>query len=51
MTLGGTTASVILSPRTAVDTGEYGVLSDPASLKKFVSSIAGHKAVEAERSC
>jgi hypothetical protein len=44
-----TTASVISSPRTAVSTGEYADLSEMTSLKTFVTSLAGHIAVEAAR--
>jgi len=44
-----TTASVLASPRTAVDTGEYKDVSDLTSLKMFVTSFAGHIASEAAR--
>ncbi len=42
-------ASVLLSPRTAIDTGEYSELSEMASLKTFVTTLAGHVAAEAAR--
>lgn len=45
-----TTASVITSPRSAVTTGTYAVLSEMTSLKTFVTSLAGHIAAEAARS-
>jgi hypothetical protein len=44
-----TTASIITSPRTASDTGEYRDLSEMTSLKTFVTSLAGHVAAEAAR--
>jgi Restriction endonuclease XhoI len=44
-----TTASVLLSPRTSVDTGDYCELSDMSSLKTFVTTLAGHVAAEAAR--
>jgi type II restriction enzyme len=44
-----TTASVITSPRTAVDSGAYSDLSDMTSLKTFVTTLAGHVAAEAAR--
>lgn len=43
------TASVMASPRTASDTGEYSSLSDMTSFKTFVTSFAGHIAAEAAR--
>ncbi|MCP4579888.1 MAG: restriction endonuclease [Deltaproteobacteria bacterium] len=42
-------ASVILSPRTALETGEYTELSQLTNLRTFVSSLAGHMASEAAR--
>ncbi len=45
-----TSASVIISPRTAVNTGEYSELSEMTSLKTFISILAGHAAAEAVRS-
>ncbi len=42
-------ASVILSPRTALETGEYAELSELTNLKTFVSALAGHIAAEAAR--
>ena len=42
-------ASVILSPRTALETGEYTELSELTNLKTFVSVLAGHIAAEAAR--
>jgi type II restriction enzyme len=44
-----TSASVITSPRTAVNTGDYSTLSEMTSLKAFVTSLAGHIAAEAAR--
>ncbi len=44
-----TTATLLLSPRLAVDTGEYVELSEVASLKTFVTTLAGHVAAEAAR--
>lgn len=44
-----TSASVIMSPRTAVNTGEYSELSEMTSLKTFISTLAGHVAAEASR--
>lgn len=43
------TASVIASPRSAADTGEFFDLSPMTSLKTFVTSFAGHIAAEAAR--
>lgn len=42
-------ASVIFSPRTAFETGEYTELSQLTSLRTFVSVLAGHIAAEAVR--
>ena len=42
-------ASMILSPRTALETGEYSELSEVTNLKTFVSALAGHVAAEAAR--
>jgi len=44
-----TTASIITSPRAAVNSGEYSDLSGMTSLKTFVTSLAGHVATEAAR--
>ncbi|MBN1958638.1 MAG: PaeR7I family type II restriction endonuclease [Desulfuromonadales bacterium] len=44
-----TTASVIVSPRTAADSGDFSSLSSMTSLKTFVTSLAGHIAAEAAR--
>lgn len=44
-----TTASVITSPRSAVNSGEYSDLSDMTSLKTLVTGLAGHVAAEAAR--
>lgn len=44
-----TSASLIASPRTAVDSGDFSSLSAMTSLKTFVSSLAGHIAAEAAR--
>ncbi len=45
-----TTASIILSPRAAVDTGDYLELSEMTGLRTFVTELAGHVAAEAARS-
>jgi hypothetical protein len=44
-----TSSSVLLSPRTSVDTGEYSELSEMTGLKTFVTILAGHVAAEAAR--
>jgi hypothetical protein len=44
-----TTASVIVSPRSAVVTGEFAGISEMTGLKTFVASLAGHIATEAAR--
>ncbi len=44
-----TTASVIASPRTAAESGDFSSLSSMTSLKTFVTSLAGHIAAEAAR--
>ena len=44
-----TTATVLLSPRTSVEDGAYSELSEMTGLKTFVTSLAGHIAVEAAR--
>lgn len=44
-----TAASVILSPRAAVDSGDYSELSDMTGLRTFVTELAGHVAAEAAR--
>lgn len=44
-----TAASVMLSPKTAKHTGAYSDMSDLTSLKTFVTTFAGHIAVEAAR--
>jgi hypothetical protein len=44
-----TSASVVTSPRTAIDTGDYTELSSMTSMKTFVTSFAGHIAAEAAR--
>jgi len=44
-----TTATLLLSPRSAVDTGEYVELSEVTGLKTFVTTLAGHVAAEAAR--
>ena len=45
-----TAASLIVSPRSAIDTGEYFEMSDITGLKIFASALAGHVAAEAARS-
>ena len=44
-----TTASVITSPRTAVQSGDFSDLSELTSLKTFVANLAAHIAGEAAR--
>ena len=44
-----TTATLLLSPRSAVDTEEYVELSEVTGLKTFVTTLAGHVAAEAAR--
>lgn len=44
-----TVASVIASPHTSADSGEYADLSEMTALKTFVTSLAGHCASEAAR--
>ena len=44
-----TAASVLLSSRTSVYTGDYSELSEMTSLKTFVTTFAGHVAAEAAR--
>ncbi len=43
-------ASIIVSPRSAADTGAYEELSEMTGLKSFVTELAGHVAMEAARS-
>ena len=44
-----TAASVIATPREAIDTGAYSNLSELTGLKNFVTAFAGHIAIEAAR--
>jgi hypothetical protein len=44
-----TTASVIVSPRSAVVTGEFSDVSEMTGLRTFVTSLASHIATEAAR--
>lgn len=44
-----TTATLLASPRSAVDTGVFTDLSELTSLKTFITSFAGHIAAEAAR--
>ena len=44
-----TAASVILSPRSASESGEYTETADLAGVRTFVTSLAGHIAAEAAR--
>ncbi|MFY9136417.1 PaeR7I family type II restriction endonuclease [Zwartia sp.] len=44
-----TTATVLSTPRSAVDSGEYADLSSMTGLKTFVTSLAGHIAAESAR--
>ena len=45
-----TVASIIVSPRSAIDTGEYSEMSNMTGLRTFLSELAGHVAAEAARS-
>lgn len=45
-----TAASVIVSPRDAVKSGDYSELSELTGLRTFVTELAGHVAAEAARS-
>lgn len=45
-----TSAAILLSPREAVDSGEYSELAELTGLKTFVTELAGHIAAEAARS-
>jgi len=45
-----TSATVIASPRSAINDGEFTALSSLTDLKTFVTTLAGHVAVEAARS-
>jgi hypothetical protein len=42
-----TSASILLSPRSAIMTGEYTELSELTGLKTFAATLAGHVAAEA----
>jgi hypothetical protein len=44
-----TTATIMASPRTAKDSGEFTELSEMTGLKTFITSFAGHIAAEAAR--
>jgi hypothetical protein len=44
-----TSAALIVSPRTASQTGEFSEMSTTTGLKPFVSSLAGHAATAAAR--
>ena len=44
-----TAASIIVSPRSAIDTGEYFEMSEMTGLRTFLSELAGHVAAEATR--
>jgi len=44
-----TAASVLLSPRTSVNSGDHTELSEMTSLKTFITTLAGHVAAEAAR--
>ena len=45
-----TAASIIASPRSAAESGEFEDISELTSLKTFVTTLAGHIAAEAARS-
>lgn len=44
-----TTAAMISSPRSAVETGEHGGQSEMTGLRNFVTTLAGYIAAEAAR--
>ena len=44
-----TSASIILTPRTSIDTGDYSDMSEATGLRNFVASLAGHVAADAVR--
>lgn len=44
-----TTATVLASPASAIQTGDFNSLSEMTSLKTFVTTLAGHVAAEAAR--
>ena len=44
-----TTASIISSPRAAVDTGDFSEISKMTGMENFVASLAGHIAAKAAR--
>jgi type II restriction enzyme len=44
-----TSASIILSSRSSIETGDYSDISNMTGLKNFVVSLAGHVAAEAAR--
>lgn len=44
-----TTASILASPRTAIDSGEYAYISNMTDIKTFVTTLAGHIASTAAR--
>ena len=44
-----TTASLLLSPRSAAKTGAFSELSEMTGLRSFVTTLAGHVAAEAAR--
>ena len=44
-----TAASVIATPREAIDTGAYSDLSELTGLRNFITAFAGHIAIEAAR--
>ena len=44
-----TVGSVLMSPRTASDTGEFSELGSMTSRKNLVTTLAGHVAAEAAR--
>jgi len=44
-----TAASILISPRSSVDSGEYAELSEMTGLRTFISELAGHVAAEVAR--
>ena len=44
-----TAAAVLLSPKTAGETGDYEELGDMTGFKNFVTQLAAHVAAEAAR--
>jgi len=45
-----TAAAVLLSPRSAGESGEYSEMSELTGLRMFLTTLAGHVSSEASRS-